>query len=255
MMMKRFLALGVIGFSTLSFASARAADPAGTEASKPVAQQPIGLQATKPILAKEGDDELKKLTITRHNLLLEAFKDTEGLMKSGQWTINTLDTALSTVEKLATIAVELAETTEDRILVRQRQVESASAIVKILDMRLKLGLVTRQEFNLGKDSEIAAKIELLKAKRAAEKKVQIESQKTYRQIIQLNMTLLQSSHFNVHTFYNLMQLIENNKNLSLLLAETAEGQLKVQEEALRMLLKINTLVEPQQKQGNLTEQD
>ncbi len=185
------LALGVVatGMSLLAFGPGRGPSAAaaqqgtneqsGAPAKEPAAEreapapekeppteQKVGFANRKPLKAGPKDDELRKLQIERYNEALEEARSLLELVLRGAKTPNVLSDAH---KRIAQSGLEVYDKPEDRIALLTDYIASAKAMEQIFKAQFEAGRVAETDMHHATYYRIDAEIQLLKAKRAAEK--------------------------------------------------------------------------------------
>jgi hypothetical protein len=112
------------------------------------------------------DDELRKLQIERYNQTLLEMPALVELVLGGKYGPERLFEAQ---KRFAEAGLEVFDKPEDRIALLEDYVTMAKEAEKVFEVQLKTGVVAAADAHLAKYHRIDAEIQLLKAKRAAEK--------------------------------------------------------------------------------------
>jgi hypothetical protein len=140
---------------------------AWTGAGSAVAQEPrTGFRNYKPVIANPKDDELRKLQIERYNEGLEELKSLTELMLRGT---KTPERYFDAGKRFVQSGLDVFDKPEDRIALLTDYVAFAKDNENVFQTQLQGGKVAAADTHLASYYRIDAEIQLLKAKRAAEK--------------------------------------------------------------------------------------
>jgi len=120
----------------------------------------------KPLKADAKDDELKKLLIARYNAAVEEMTVRYALIQAGQADSNA---AFESSQRLLLSGLELCDKPADRVTLLTQYLELTRAVEKVMDLQVQAGKGLRTDLSRALYYRIDAEIQLLKAKREAEK--------------------------------------------------------------------------------------
>jgi hypothetical protein len=158
-----WLALGLLPFLT---AGGLVAQPRPAAVDDPPKEKLAGILGYKPLKADPKDDELRKLQIARYNEALEQIKALHETVLAGT---KTPDILFDAGKRLCQSGMEVYDDPKDRIKLLTDYVELAKDTEKTFEAQLGGGRVDTSVFHEARYFRIDAEIQLLKAKRAAEK--------------------------------------------------------------------------------------
>jgi hypothetical protein len=120
----------------------------------------------KPLKADPKDDELRKLQIARYNEAVEEVKGLGELVLRG---VRTPDVLLDAAKHVAQSGLDVYDDHNDRIRLLTDYVELTKENEKVFEAHQNAGRVAQSDLHMARYFRIDAEIQLLKAKRAAEK--------------------------------------------------------------------------------------
>jgi hypothetical protein len=127
------------------------------------------LLKAKPLKPDPKDDELRKLLKERYNVALDEMNLQYKLYEAGS-PAATLDIVFESGERVVSARLELCDQPADKIPILVQLVEMRKEIEKIAKARFDAGRIAPQDFARARYFRLDAEIQLLRAKRAAEKK-------------------------------------------------------------------------------------
>jgi hypothetical protein len=125
-----------------------------------------GILAYKPLKADPKDDELRKLQIARYN---EAVEEVQGLLELVLRGAKTPDIFIDAAKHVVQSGLEVYDNSGDRIRLLTDYVELAKEVEKVFEAQKESGRVSDSDLHMARYFRFDAEIQLLKAKRAAEK--------------------------------------------------------------------------------------